>query len=1226
MQGAQASNRNRGIGRYSTSLTQAILRNNSEHEIVVVLSAAFADTIDPIKDDLHGLISPENICIWHPICPASHIDDNNDHNRKIAQCHREAFLASLTPDLVLVTSLFEGLVDDAITSVSERSNLPTAVVLYDLIPFINQEVYLENPVVLRWYSEKIEYLKQADLLLAISQSSANEAIDYLGFNVASVVNISTAAEKHFKPTAISSVQETQVRNRYGLLQNFVMYTGGIDQRKNIEGLIKAYANLSKDLRKEHQLAIVCSIQPEAKEKLTQLSKSVGLDSSEIVFTGFVPEEDLVALYNLSTLFVFPSWHEGFGLPALEAMQCGKPVIAANTSSLPEVVGLYEALFDPLNEQSITDKLQIALTDKNFRNHLAQHGLQQAQKFSWDETAIKALEAIENRFSQNKKQAASLPTVKHKLAFISPLPPERSGISDYSAELLRVLIVHYNIEVIVNQETVSDAWIVQNCTVRTVEYFQNNYNTYERVIYHFGNSHFHTHMFGLLSEYPGLVVLHDFFLSGIQAHRDINCWQPNAWANSLYQSHGYNAVKKRFQTSDIADVIWEYPCNLPVLQDALGIIVHSENSILLAKKWYTKDAADDWSVIPHLRTPAPVNDKNKIREKYGYQPTDILICSFGMIGKTKLNHRLLECFLTSNISQNEPIHLVFVGSNDQGEYGQNLIQKINSSRLAHRIKITGWADETVFKDYLAMADIGVQLRTLSRGETSGTVLDCMNFELPTIVNAHGSMADLDESGVLMLPDDFNDSQLSSALLTLIENEELRRSLGKRAKEIITTKHDPKSCAEQYALAIESFYVKNKVGLFGLTGKLAGDGLVNELNVMSLSSQLQKDFPPSIRKKQLLVDVSELIQRDAKSGIQRVVRNILHEWFLNPPEGYLVEPVYATSDKQGYLYARKFTCQFLDMPYNWIVDEPIDAWQGDIFVALDLQPYVLQVQSNFLKSLNSRGVRIKTVIYDLLPVLLPHVFVEGAQPMHQAWLETTAKFDGVVCISKAVADEYLAWLLAHNIKTKKSFSVDWFHLGADIEASQSTKGLPANAKQLIDNFKHIPSFLMVGTLEPRKGHAQTLQAFEQLWAKGLDVNLVMVGKQGWMVENLIAKINAHPERNKRLFWLEGISDEFLEQIYRVSTCLIAASEGEGFGLPLIEAAQKKLPIIARDIPVFKEVAGEYAYYFENTLNPEVIEATIQDWLELYKTNQHPKSDTMPWLTWEESAKKILRVLIK
>jgi glycosyltransferase involved in cell wall biosynthesis len=166
-------------------------------------------------------------------------------------------------------------------------------------------------------------------------------------------------------------------------------------------------------------------------------------------------------------------------------------------------------------------------------------------------------------------------------------------------------------------------------------------------------------------------------------------------------------------------------------------------------------------------------------------------------------------------------------------------------------------------------------------------------------------------------------------------------------------------------------------------------------------------------------------------------------------------------------------------------------------------------------------------------------------------------------------------------------------------------------------------MVGTLEPRKGHAQVLDAFEQLWRDKHEMNLVLVGKQGWLVESLTERLRNHPEMNNRLFWLEGISDEYLEAVYADSTCLIAASYGEGFGLPLIEAAQHKLPIIARDIRVFREVAGEHAFYFSAATSDELAQS-ITDWLALYRTKEHPRSDQMSWLTWKDSAWQLSRIL--
>jgi glycosyltransferase involved in cell wall biosynthesis len=128
---------------------------------------------------------------------------------------------------------------------------------------------------------------------------------------------------------------------------------------------------------------------------------------------------------------------------------------------------------------------------------------------------------------------------------------------------------------------------------------------------------------------------------------------------------------------------------------------------------------------------------------------------------------------------------------------------------------------------------------------------------------------------------------------------------------------------------------------------------------------------------------------------------------------------------------------------------------------------------------------------------------------------------------------------------------------------------------------------------------------------------------LVDKLIRRLRIHTELNNRLFWFEGISDEYLEKLYAVSTCLIAASYGEGFGLPLIEAAQHKLPIIARDIPVFREVAGEHAYYFKADQPAELANA-IQNWLSDFHKNQYPKSTNMPWLTWKESAKQLLEAM--
>lgn len=1224
LQGAQAESRIRGMGRYSLSLALSIVRNRSEHEVLIALSELFPETIEPIRAHFDGLLPQENIRVWTAPGPVSDIDPSNTLRRQAVERVREAFLASLKPDIVLVSSLFEGLVDDAVTSIKIFSHsIPTAIVLYDLIPFIHSQPYLENPVVRNWYLRKIDHLRRADLWLAISESSRIEGIDHLGLPENLVVNISTAADDHFKEIPVSPEDEQLLRQKYGLTRPFLMYTGGIDHRKNIEGLIRAFARLPENIRQAHQLAVVCSVQLENRRVLENLARQQGLDADTLILTGFVPEDDLVALYNLCKLFVFPSWHEGFGLPALEAMRCGAPVIAANTSSLPEVIGQEDALFDPYSEESIAAKITEVLTNDSFRKDLILHSAVQAKKFSWDESAKRAIAAFERFFAKRQKscKAIQLPVQRPKLAYISPLPPERSGIADYSAELLPELSRHYDIEVIVSQPKVSDSWIKACLPIRTVEYFMQYAHSYDRILYHFGNSLFHQHMFDLLDHFPGVVVLHDFFLSSVKAHLELSGYFPGVWACELYKSHGYASVWERFHAQDTTDVIFKYPCNFSILQQAIGVIVHSAYSVSLAREWFGDGLGDYWEVVPHLRVPARGAGQIGARKRLGLNLDDFVVCSFGILSRTKRNHRLLRTWLNSKLEKDPHCRLIFVGETDSGDYGRQLLETIRHSGLGDRIRITGWVDADAFRHYLAAADVAVQLRSRSRGETSGTVLDCMNYCLPTIVNASGSIAELPQDAVWMLPDEFKDVELIEALETLHRDPERRQTLGSRAREVILTRHAPRDCAEQYARSIEAFYAEAQTGKQALVNALARleNVAASEGAIASLATAISKNQPMKRAANQLLVDISELVQHDAKSGNQRLTRRIIKELIHNPPAGYRVEPVYATTDSHGYRYARKFTLGFLDCPSDSLADDLVEAHPGDIFLGLDLQPDVVVSQLDYLKSLHRWGIRVYFVVYDISPILLPQNFPKEVGADHTNWLNAVVQFDGVLCISRTVAEELTEWLKASGPKRQRPFKIDYFYPGADVDNSLPSSGLSDGASQVLAKLTVRPCFLMVGTIEPRKRYDQALKAFEQLWAEGVDANLVIVGKQGWMVEKLVESIRNHSEQGKRLFWLENISNAYLEKVYAASTCLIAASEGEGFGLPLIEAAQHKLPIIARDIPVFREVAGKHAFYFTGK-EPADLAKAVHEWLKLYQFGQHLKSDDMPWLTWKQSVEKL------
>ncbi|MDR2678206.1 MAG: FkbM family methyltransferase [Zoogloeaceae bacterium] len=801
-------------------------------------------------------------------------------------------------------------------------------------------------------------------------------------------------------------------------------------------------------------------------------------------------------------------------------------------------------------------------------------------------------------AEDTASTANTPSARPRLAYVSPLPPDPSGISSYSAELLPALGQWYEIEVIVTHPEMDDAWIREHCPIRTVEWFRAHAACFDRVLYHFGNSPFHQHMFALLDEIPGIVVLHDFFLSGVQAHRAL-FGATHVWEQALHASHGYRALAEQ---TPINEKVIDYPANLPVLQAAQGVIVHSDYARQLASYWYGNAAGRDWTILPHLRVPARQEARAKARETLGIAADAFLVCAFGIMGPTKLNDRLIEAWLASPLAADSRALLVFVGENSHDDHGHKITRMIRHG--AGRIRITGWAKAAVFQQYLAAADVGVQLRAMSRGETSGTVLDCMNHGLATIVNAHGSLADLDTEGLWMLPDEFSDQELIDALITLWHDAGQRARLGEAARTIIATRHAPEICARQYAEAIERYAAAP-----GWTASLpmARKGA----DPYALAVTLARDFPPAPRHRQLLVDVSALARVDLRTGIQRVVRAVLEKW-LDYDESWQVEPVYAVPE--GYRYARRFTCDFLGIDKDWAEDALVDAWAGDVFFGLDFHNSAVPDRRAILEKWRDAGVGIGFLVYDLLPVTHPDFFPEGAAQIHQRWLETIAVFDFAIGISHSTAKALEDWLATSGTQRTRPLRIEYAHIGADLVASAPTRGLPSNAAAQLRAIKAKPSFLMVGTVEPRKGHADVLDAFDVLWKQRLDINLVIVGKEGWMVDALAKRLRTYAAHEPRLIWLENVSDEYLECLYGASIALIAASHAEGFGLPLIEAARHKLPIIARNIPVFHEVAGEYAYYFDH------LAPAIEAWLEMYRQGRHPLSDNMPWLLWEESAQQL------
>ncbi len=826
-----------------------------------------------------------------------------------------------------------------------------------------------------------------------------------------------------------------------------------------------------------------------------------------------------------------------------------------------------------------------------------------------------------RDALSKRLLLTSSRAKKRLAFISPLLPMRTGISQYCATLLPFLAIYYDIDVIVDQERVSDPWVNSHCSIRSAQWLVAHSADYDRVIYHFGNSPFHEYMFDLLESVPGVVVLHDFFLGHLCAKR-----YTHSFDSHTYLCHGYSAVAALLEEGGMEEVIWHYPLNLNVLQNALNIIVHSHYSRKLAEQFYGDSITDNWSVIPHLKVAPEPSDREQARARLMVKKEDFLVCSFGFTGPIKLNHRLLTAWQRSKLFDDARCVLVFVGENDPGDYGDALLAQIKGFGMEASVRITGWADKTLYQDYLTAADIGVQLRTRSRGETSGAVLDCMNYGLATIANENGTMVDIADDAVFKLPDDFDDSELVVALQRLWQDAKLREQLSARALEVIASQYQPLFCANAYFSTIESTYLKQALlpSLSELLSlKVDVDSHIATTEQEKLIEAIGLSYAPRSYPKCLFIDISAIVSEDLHTGIQRVVRAQLEVLLRRPPKGVRVEPVYLScQDGAWHFYcAHQWSQQFLGLSSD-TEDQVVEFHRGDVLFCADLNTG-LAVQADIAglyQSLMSSGCQVFFQVFDLLPISNPEWFPNVAEEGHIAWAQVVSRCSGAICISHAVAEEFKSWCKRENLAL---IHTEYFHLGADIDNSSPSLGLPDNADDVLSKLASSTSFLMVGTIEPRKGHLQTLNAFEALWLQGEPVNLVIVGNPGWLVEEVIEALNNHPERNRHLFWLKSVSDEFLEKLYSASSCLIAASEGEGFGLPLIEAAQHNLPIIARDLPVFREVAGDFAHYFDG-LEADLLKTSIGTWLKLNAEGKTISSQNMPWLTWQQSTERLVTLL--
>lgn len=812
----------------------------------------------------------------------------------------------------------------------------------------------------------------------------------------------------------------------------------------------------------------------------------------------------------------------------------------------------------------------------------------------------------------------------RLAYISPLPPDRTGVADYSAALLPELARHYEITTIGPSAARRGG--------RDYAWFRRNAHTFDRVLYQFGNSPFHEEMVRLLEAVPGTVALHDVFLSDLGAYLQSRPDWRGWWPRELYASHGYGALQAFHAGEPGASLTLRFASSGFILRQADGVLVHSQHARELLERFYGPVEPGRVAIAPFVPGEPPRFSRSEARAALGVPEDAFLICSFGSVAPAKLSDRLVEGWTRSRAArQGARLTLVGGGAPAFVQQTQALARKAG---LDPQLIVTGYADPELYGRYLAAADLALQLRANSRGETSGAVFDALTQGVPTIVNRHGSFDELPDTAVLKIPDVVHPEALAEAIDALWADEARRRSLGVAGAEHAAKAATAARAADAYAEHIERFAAQpSTLAELTATARTLGDGPQAALEAARRVSPTEpRQGPPT-----LFVDVSALAMEDLGTGVQRVVRAQLLGLLKSPPPGYRVEParIRTCNGTVQLAYARSYAARLLGLQRYRLQDAPITFRAGDIFYMADLSAgaVALAAEGGLFERMRRAGVRIGVLVHDLLPLQLPDCFPPGAAEDHLRWLQGVCDAaDLLIGVSAAVAQDVRDWLAVNPIASRPTPQVSHLHHGADISASSPTVGLPSAAARVFAALEQRPTFLMLGTVEPRKAYAQALDAFERLWATGTDVNLVIVGAEGWKglpnearrdIPQVVERLRGHPEANRRLFWLSKASDQYLKMVMARSTCLLAASYGEGFGLPLIEAGAEGLPILARDIPVFREVAGAHAAYFTGH-SPETLAAAISAWLNDYHAGRRPRTSALPSLTWAENVARLKTLL--
>ena len=606
------------------------------------------------------------------------------------------------------------------------------VTCYDLIPRRFPLAYLANITADTRYRNRLAMLTAADAIVTDSQSAADDAAEFLGIDRRRMTVIGAGVGPGFVPptTTLAARVQSLTAEIPGIQARFVLVPTGMDWRKNTMPAVEAYARLPVGLRDRHQLVLACRLDDHHRQQIDAQCERLGV-SGRVLVTDLVSDDTLVLLYQSAELVFFPSVHEGFGLPVLEARRCGARVICANTSALPEVLPEPEAWFNPFDVADMATVIERALTDVAF---IARLGAVPDPGFDWPETARRLAAVYRAELGRIRPHRSH---DRRRLAVVSPLPPAHNGVANHTDRLLEAIfrevddvdVVAYvpwgkpgvvgQIEYPVRElDTLPDAWAAGDI---------------DAVLYCVGNHVIHRRVLPMLERVPGHVLIHDARLIG-----------------ALDPSRRHRHVEAAGLGTDAL-------CIEPFAERALSVLVQSE----FAASALAGAGIAATDVGPHH---VPVVEAVPLGKRDGGLPW---VVTAGVADRTK----------RTGVFVDAARRLVAAGSARAavvGPLGERFVGADGA------VEATGWVPDDELGDWLARADVVVALRDETNGESSGIVADAMARGCAVVVSDVGAMSELPDDAVVKVAADVDATDLARVVTALLADAERRSALANGAR--------------------------------------------------------------------------------------------------------------------------------------------------------------------------------------------------------------------------------------------------------------------------------------------------------------------------------------------------------------------------------------------------------------------------------------------------------------